>query len=211
MTNRQTETKITALYERLSKDDDLLGESNSIVNQKAMLEGYAAQNGFKNIRHYTDDGFSGGNFERPSWKRMVSDIQAGLIGTVIVKDMSRVGRDYLQTGFYTEVLFKQQNVRFIAVSNGVDSADASSSEFAPFLNIMNEWYLRDCSRKIRASYKLRGNAGKHTTNNVPYGYKKSPEDKNQWIIDENAAPNVKRMFRLCVEGYGIGDIARISF
>ena len=117
MTNRQTETKITALYERLSKDDDLLGESNSIVNQKAMLEGYAAQNGFKNIRHYTDDGFSGGNFERPSWKRMVSDIQAGLIGTVIVKDMSRVGRDYLQTGFYTEVLFKQQNVRFIAVSN----------------------------------------------------------------------------------------------
>ena len=211
MTNRQTETKITALYERLSNDDDLLGESNSIVNQKAMLEGYAAQNGFKNIRHYTDDGFSGGNFERPSWKRMVSDIQAGLIGTVIVKDMSRVGRDYLQTGFYTEVLFKQQNVRFIAVSNGVDSADASSSEFAPFLNIMNEWYLRDCSRKIRASYKLRGNAGKHTTNNVPYGYKKSPEDKNQWIIDENAAPNVKRMFRLCVEGYGIGDIARISF
>lgn len=209
MTNRQTETKITALYERLSKDDDLLGESNSIVNQKAMLEGYAAQNGFKNIRHYTDDGFSGGNFERPSWKRMVSDIQAGLIGTVIVKDMSRVGRDYLQTGFYTAVLFKQQNVRFIAVSNGVDSADASSSEFAPFLNIMNEWYLRDCSRKIRASYKLRGNAGKHTTNNVPYGYKKSPEDKNQWIIDENAAPNVKRMFRLCVEGYGIGDIARI--
>lgn len=209
MTNRQTETKITALYERLSKDDDLLGESNSIVNQKAMLEGYAVQNGFKNIRHYTDDGFSGGNFERPSWKRMVSDIQAGLIGTVIVKDMSRVGRDYLQTGFYTEVLFKQQNVRFIAVSNGVDSADASSSEFAPFLNIMNEWYLRDCSRKIRASYKLRGNAGKHTTNNVPYGYKKSPEDKNQWIIDENAALNVKRMFRLCVEGYGIGDIARI--
>ena len=209
MTNRQTETKITALYERLSKDDDLLGESNSIVNQKAMLEGYAMQNGFKNIRHYTDDGFSGGNFERPSWKRMVSDIQAGLIGTVIVKDMSRVGRDYLQTGFYTEVLFKQQNVRFIAVSNGVDSADASSSEFAPFLNIMNEWYLRDCSRKIRASYKLRGNAGKHTTNNVPYGYKKSPEDKNQWIIDENVAPNVKRMFRLCVEGYGIGDIARI--
>ena len=209
MTNRQTETKITALYERLSKDDDLLGESNSIVNQKAMLEGYAKQNNFSNLQHYTDDGFSGGNFERPSWKRRVSEIQAGKVGTVIVKDMSRVGRDYLQTGFYTEALFKQQGVRFIAVSNGVDSTDASSSEFAPFLNIMNEWYLRDCSRKIRASYKLRGNAGKHTTNNVPYGYKKSPEDKNQWIIDENAAPNVKRMFRLCVEGYGIGDIARI--
>ena len=207
---RQTEeNKITALYERLSKDDDLLGESNSIINQKAMLENYAKQNGFKNIRHYTDDGYSGGNFERPDWKRMVTDIQAGLIGTVIVKDMSRVGRDYLQTGFYTEVLFKQQGVRFIAVSNGVDSTDATSSEFAPFLNIMNEWYLRDCSRKIRASYKLRGNAGKHTTNNVPYGYKKSPEDKNQWIIDEEVAPVVKRIYRLCVEGYGIGDIAKI--
>ena len=207
---RQTEeNKITALYERLSKDDDLLGESNSIINQKAMLENYAKQNGFKNIRHYTDDGYSGGNFERPDWKRMVTDIQAGLIGTVIVKDMSRVGRDYLQTGFYTEVLFKQQGVRFIAVSNGVDSTDASSSEFAPFLNIMNEWYLRDCSRKIRASYKVRGNAGKHTTNNVPYGYKKSPDDKNQWIIDEEVAPVVRRIYRLCVEGYGIGDIAKI--
>ena len=207
---RQTEeNKITALYERLSKDDDLLGESNSIVNQKTMLENYAKQNGFKNIRHYTDDGYSGGNFDRPAWKQMVVDIQAGLIGTVIVKDMSRVGRDYLQTGFYTEVLFKQQGVRFIAVSNGVDSTDATSSEFAPFLNIMNEWYLRDCSRKIRASYKLRGNAGKHTTNNVPYGYKKSPEDKNQWIIDEEVAPVVRRIYRLCVEGYGIGDIAKI--
>ena len=210
MTNRQTELeKLTALYERLSKDDDLLGESNSIVNQKAMLENYANQNGFVNLRHYTDDGYSGGIFERPAWKQLVADIQAGLIGAVIVKDMSRVGRDYLQTGFYTEVLFKQQGVRFIAVSNGVDSNDAASSEFAPFLNIMNEWYLRDCSRKIRASYKVRGNAGKHTTNNVPYGYKKSPDDKNQWIIDENAAPNVKRIFQLCVEGYGIGDIARI--
>ena len=207
---RQTEeNKITALYERLSNDDRLLGESNSIVNQKAMLENYAKQNGFKNIRHYTDDGYSGGNFERPDWKRMVTDIQAGLIGTVIVKDMSRVGRDYLQTGFYTEVLFKQQGVRFIAVSNGVDSTDATSSEFAPFLNIMNEWYLRDCSRKIRASYKVRGNAGKHTTNNVPYGYKKSPDDKNQWIIDEEVAPVVRRIYRLCVEGYGIGDIAKI--
>lgn len=210
MTIRQTEqNQITALYERLSKDDDLLGESNSIINQKAMLENYAKQNGFKNIRHYTDDGYSGGNFERPAWKQMVADIQAGLIGTVIVKDMSRVGRDYLQTGFYTEVLFKQQGVRFIAVSNGVDSTDATSSEFAPFLNIMNEWYLRDCSRKQRASYKLRGNAGKHTTNNVPYGYKKSPKDKNQWIIDEEVAPIVRRIYQLCIEGYGIGQIAKI--
>ena len=209
MTNRQTETKITALYERLSNDDRLLGDSNSIVNQKAMLESYAKQNNFSNLKHYTNDGFSGGNFERPSWKRMVSDIQAGLIGTVIVKDMSRVGRDYLQTGFYTEVLFKQQNVRFIAVSNGVDSTDASSSEFAPFLNIMNEWYLRDCSRKLKAAYRTKGNSGKPTTSHPPYGYRKSPEDKNQWIVDEESARVVKRIFNLCVEGYGPGQIAKI--
>ncbi|MDO4563356.1 MAG: DUF4368 domain-containing protein [Clostridia bacterium] len=208
MNIRQTE-KITALYERLSKDDDLLGESNSIVNQKMMLENYAKQNGFRNIAHYTDDGYSGGNFERPDWKRLVADIQAEKVGTVIVKDMSRVGRDYLQTGFYTEVLFKKQGVRFIAVSNGVDSTDDSSSEFAPFLNIMNEWYLRDCSRKIRASYKVRGNAGIHTSNNVPYGYIKSEEDKNQWIVDEEAASVVKRIYRMNIEGYSPGQIARI--
>ena len=209
MTNRQTETKITALYERLSNDDRLLGDSNSIVNQKAMLESYAKQNNFSNLQHYTDDGFSGGNFERPSWKRMVSDIQAGKVGTVIVKDMSRIGRDYLQTGFYTEVLFKQQGVRFIAVSNGVDSTDASSSEFAPFLNIMNEWYLRDCSRKLKAAYRTKGNSGKPTTSHPPYGYRKSPEDKNQWIVDEESARVVKRIFNLCVEGYGPGQIAKI--
>lgn len=209
MTNRQTETKITALYERLSNDDRLLGDSNSIVNQKAMLESYAKQNNFSNFQHYTDDGFSGGNFERPSWKRMVSDIQAGKVGTVIVKDMSRVGRDYLQTGFYTEVLFKQQGVRFIAVSNGVDSTDASSSEFAPFLNIMNEWYLRDCSRKLKAAYRTKGNSGKPTTSHPPYGYRKSPDDKNQWIVDEESAMVVKRIFNLCVEGYGPGQIAKI--
>ena len=139
---RQTETnKITALYERLSRDDEMLGESNSIVNQKAMLETFAGQNGFTNIVHYSDDGYSGGNFERPAWKKLISDIEAGLVGTVITKDMSRIGREYLQSGFYTEVMFRQQGVRFIAISNGVDSNNAASGEFAPFLNIMNEWYL----------------------------------------------------------------------
>ena len=210
MNNRQTENgKITALYERLSQDDGLSGESNSIVNQKAMLESYARQNGFSTIRHYTDDGYSGGNFERPDWKRLVSDIQAGKVQTVIVKDLSRIGRDYLQTGFYTEVLFKQQGVRFIAVSNGVDSTDASSSEFAPFLNIMNEWYLRDCSRKLKAAFRAKGNSGKHTTCHPPYGYRKSLEDKNQWIVDEESAEVVKRIFSLCIEGYGCGQIAKI--
>lgn len=209
MTNRQTEMKITALYERLSKDDDLLGESNSIVNQKAMLETYAKQQGFSNFEHYSDDGFSGGNFERPSWKRLIKDIEAGKIGTVIVKDMSRVGRDYLQTGFYTEVLFREQGVRFIAISNGVDSNDKSSSEFAPFLNIMNEWYLRDCSRKQIAAFKLRGNAGKPTTCDAIYGYRKDPEDKHHWLIDEDAAAVVKRIFQLSIKGYGIFQIAKI--
>ena len=137
---RLEQEKITALYERLSHDDELIGDSNSVVNQKAMLESYAAQHGFTNCVHYTDDGWSGANFERPSWKRLVADIEAGKVGCVIAKDMSRVGRDYLQTGFYTEILFREKGVRFIAISNGVDSFDHNSGEFAPFLNIMNEWH-----------------------------------------------------------------------
>ena len=210
MTNRQTENeKITALYERLSKDDETFGESNSISTQKEMLEAYAKQSGFENIRHYTDDGFTGGNFERPAWKQMIADIENGKVGCVITKDMSRIGRDYLQTGFYTEVLFRQHGVRFIAVSNGVDSKDVNSSEFAPFLNIMNEWYLRDCSRKQIAAFKVRGNAGKPTTCDAIYGYKKDPEDKHHWLIDEEAAQVVKRIFQLSIEGYGVCQIAEI--
>lgn len=138
MSAKQTEEKITALYERLSRDDELAGDSNSIVNQKRYLEDYAAQKGFTNCVHYTDDGWSGGNFERPAWKRMLADIEAGKVGVVLAKDMSRIGRDYLQTGFYTEVMFRQQGVRFIAIGNGVDSAVKESGEFVPFLNIVNE-------------------------------------------------------------------------
>ena len=134
--------KITALYERLSRDDDLAGESNSIVNQKAMLEKYAKENGFENVKHYTDDGWSGGNFERPDWKRLIADIEAGKVACVIAKDMSRIGRDYLQVGFYTEVMFREKGIRFIAIENGVDSTVQGSNEFAPFLNIMkNTRYL----------------------------------------------------------------------
>ena len=145
MRMKQTEEKITALYERLSRDDDNAGDSNSIVNQKKYLESYAQQRGYTNCRHYTDDGWSGGNFERPAWKRLVADIEAGKVAHVIVKDMSRTGRDYLQTGFYTEVFFRQHGVHFVAIANGVDSDDQNSNEFAPFLNIMNEWYLRAAS------------------------------------------------------------------
>ena len=163
--NRQTDMSrlITACYERLSRDDELQGDSNSIINQKRLLEDYAASHGFGNCVHYTDDGISGGTFERPAWKRMLNDIEAGNVGCVLAKDMSRIGRDYLQTGFYTEVLFRERGVRFIAIGNGVDSADKTTSEFAPFLNIMNEWYLRDCSRKQCAAYQARGKAGKPTT------------------------------------------------
>jgi site-specific DNA recombinase len=200
--------KITALYERLSRDDEQIGDSNSIVNQKAMLENYAAQRGFTNIAHYTDDGWSGANFERPSWKQLVSDIEAGKVGCVIAKDMSRVGRDYLQTGFYTEVLFRQHGVRFIAISNGVDSEDQSTGEFAPFINIMSEWYVRDCSRKQKAQYQIRGKSGKPVTNTIPYGFKKDPEEKHHWLVDEEAADVVRRIFHLSVEGKGPQTIAR---
>ena len=138
MSAKQTERKITALYERLSRDDESSGDSNSIVNQKKYLETYAAQQGYENIVHYTDDGYSGGNFERPSWKRLIADIESGKVALVLTKDMSRIGRDYLQTGFYTEVLFRKFGVRFIAIGNSIDSDDPSSSEFAPFVNIMRE-------------------------------------------------------------------------
>lgn len=209
MNNRTAgDNRITALYERLSRDDDLAGDSNSIVNQKKMLEDYAKNNGYTNTVHFTDDGFSGGSFERPGWKQMLSRIENGDIGTVIVKDMSRVGRDYLQVGFYTEVFFREKGVRFIAVSNGVDSDNSTSSEFAPFLNIMNEWYLRDCSRKIIAVLRAKGKEGKPITSNPPYGYVKSPDDKNLWLVDEEAAEVVKKIFRLTVEGMGPYQIAK---
>lgn len=211
MNNRQTDKneKITACYERLSRDDELQGDSNSIVNQKRYLEDYADSHGFSNCVHYTDDGISGGTFERPAWKRMLKDIEDGKVAVVLAKDMSRIGRDYLQTGFYTEVLFREQGVRFIAIGNGVDSADKSTSEFAPFLNIMNEWYLRDCSRKQCAAYQARGKAGKPTTNHAIYGYKKDPQDKHHWLIDEEAAAVVKRIFQLSMNGYGPSEIANI--
>lgn len=178
-TTDKSKNRITALYERLSRDDELAGDSNSIVNQKKMLEDYAKSNGYTDLVHFTDDGYSGGNFDRPGWKEMLRQIEDGSIGAVIVKDMSRVGRDYLQVGFYTEVFFREKGVHFVAISNGVDSDINTSSEFAPFLNIMNEWYLRDCSRKIKAVLQARGRDGKPITNNPPYGYIKDPEDKNR--------------------------------
>ena len=207
----QDPNKITALYERLSRDDDQVGDSNSIVNQKKYLESYAEQRGYTNIQHYTDDGWSGGNFNRPAWKQLEADIEAGKVVHVIVKDMSRIGRDYLQTGFYTEVFFREHGVHFIAIANSVDSDDQNSNEFAPFLNIMNEWYLRDLSRKQHTAIRVKGESGKPTTNCAIYGYKKMPGDKYSWYIDEEAAEVVSRIFRLTIEGKGPYDIARILY
>ncbi len=211
MAAKQTEGKITALYERLSRDDELAGDSNSIINQKSYLESYAKQQRYENLVHYTDDGYSGGNFERPAWKRLIADIEAGKVAHVLVKDMSRIGRDYLQTGYYTEVLFRQYHVHFVAIANSVDSDDQNSNEFAPFLNVMNEWYLRDLSRKQQAAFRTKGESGKPLTNIAIYGYKKDPNDKNHWLIDEEAAEVVRRIYRLTIEGKTPYEITTILY
>lgn len=206
---RQSDNKITALYCRLSRDDELAGDSNSIVNQRAILSKYAHDNHFLNPLFFVDDGYSGTNFNRPSWCELLERIENGEVSTLIVKDMSRLGRDYLKVGFYTEVLFVEKGVRFIAINNGIDSANQQDSDFTPFLNIINEWYAKDTSKKIRAVMKSKGEAGEHLCTNPPYGYRKDPADKKHWIVDEEAAKVVKRIFSLCLDGYGPSQIARI--
>ena len=206
---QDTGQPITALYERLSRDDEQANESLSITNQKSYLAEYAARNGFTNCRHYTDDGYSGGNFDRPGWKQLIVDIDAGKVGIVIAKDLSRVGRDYIETGFYTEVYFRQKGIRFIAIDNGVDTINPFSSEFAPFMNVLNEMYLRDQSRKMRACYRQKGNAGLPTNNLCIYGYRKDPEDRNHWLVDEEAASVVRRIFDLAMECHGPYEIAKL--
>ncbi|MDY4082391.1 MAG: recombinase family protein [Candidatus Metalachnospira sp.] len=206
---RQSDNKITALYCRLSRDDELTGDSNSIVNQKAILSKYAQDNGFKNPLFFVDDGYSGANFDRPSWGELVALIEEEKVGVLIVKDMSRLGRDYLRVGLYTDVLFVEKGVRFIAINNGIDSANQQENDFTPFLNIINEWYCRDTSKKIRAVMKSKGEAGEHLCTNPPYGYEKDPDNKKQWIVDVEAAAVVKRIFALCLDGYGPSQIACI--
>ena len=201
--------KITALYCRLSRDDELQGDSNSIVNQKAILSKYAKENHFPNPQFFVDDGYSGANFDRPSWSELVALIEDEKVGVLIVKDMSRLGRDYLRVGLYTDVLFPEKGVRFIAISNGIDSAQQQENDFTPFLNIINEGYCRDTSKKIRAVMKSKGEAGEHLCTNPPYGYMKDPDNKKQWIVDGEAAEVVKRIFALCLDGYGPSQIARI--
>ena len=202
-------SKITALYERLSRDDDLNGESNSITNQKKYLEDYARRNGFENIRHFTDDGFSGVNFNRPGFQALIKEVEAGNVGTLIVKDMSRLGRNYLQVGFYTEVLFPQKDVRFLAINNSIDSNNASDNDFAPFLNIMNEWYAKDTSNKIKAVFDARMKDGKRCSGSIPYGYNRLPSDKQTLVVDPVASEVVKRIFLLANEGKSPRAIAEI--
>ena len=200
--------KITALYCRLSRDDELQGDSNSIINQKAILQKYADDNGFRNTFLFVDDGYSGTTFDRPDWNRLMGLVDEGRVGTIIVKDMSRLGRDYLKVGMYTEMVFPNADIRFIAINNGVDSANQSENDMTPFINIFNEFYAKDTSRKIRAVFKAKGQSGKPLSTNPPYGYVKDPEDKTHWLVDEKAAEVVREIFRLCIQGYGVSEIAK---
>ena len=208
--SNQTATRrkgITALYSRLSDGDNLVGESKSITNQRDILEKYAKEQGFSNIVHFCDDDFSGTRFDRDAWQELIAEVEAGNVENCVLKDMSRWGRDHVQVGLYMEI-FRKKGVRFIAISNGIDSLYPETLEFAPFINIMNEWQARDTSRKVRTVAHARGNAGKPLSYTAIYGYKKCNEDKNVWIIDETAATIVKRIFQMTLDGMGAFQIAR---
>ena len=208
MKRQSDENKITALYCRLSHDDMLQGDSNSIRNQKQILSDYADKNSYFNCQFYVDDGISGTTFDRDGFQSMIVDIEAGKVSTVIVKDMSRFGRDYLKVGYYTEVMFAEYNVHFIAVNDGVDS-ELESNDFTPIRNLFNEFYAKDCSKKIRTVWKAKGSAGERLAAVPVYGYKKDPENPRHLLIDEEAAPIVKRIFKMCLSGMGPTQIANI--
>ena len=200
-------TGIAGLYTRLSRDDGTDSESNSIANQKRLLSQKAKELGFTNVKFYVDDGYTGTNFNRPGFQELLDDIEMGYVTAVIVKDLSRLGRDYVSVGYYTDNYFPEHNIRFIAVNDMVDS-DEGENEIAPFKNIMNEMYARDISRKIRSSNRIRGNLGEPLAQ-PPYGYMKSPENKKKWIIDPDASQVVKSIFKMCIEGKGNEAIAHV--
>jgi len=205
--NEVDQQKITILYCRLSNEDALDGESNSIANQRSILTRFAAEHGFTNTRILVDDGYTGTNFNRPGVQEGLSLVEQGLVGTWVVKDMSRFGWDYLQVGRYTEIVFPSFDVRFIAVNDGVDS-ERGDNDFTPFRNLFNDFYAKDTSKKVRSVMKARGTSGKHM-GKPPYGYRSDPQDKDHWILDEDAAPVVKRIFDLAIAGVGPSRIARI--
>ncbi|MDD3417472.1 MAG: recombinase family protein [Lachnospiraceae bacterium] len=198
---------ITALYERLSHDDELQGESNSITNQKKILENYARERGLSNFMHFTDDGISGTRFDRPGFMKLMNSVKDGVISTIIIKDMSRLGRDYLMVGQIQEML-RQKGVRLIAINDNHDSKNGDD-DFLPFRNIMNEWYAKDTSKKIRSTFQAKGKSGKHVASSTPYGYLKSEIDKNQWVVDEEAAEVVRQIFQWTIDGFGPYQISQL--
>ena len=205
-TNTYLPDEITALYARLSQEDSLDSDSNSIVNQKSILLKYAQDNHLPNPTFFIDDGVSGVTFDREGFNQMIAAIEAGKVKTVIVKDMSRLGRDYLKVGYYTEIFFAEKDVRYIAINDGVDSTKGDN-DFTPFRNLFNDFYSRDTSKKIRAVKKAKGQAGEHL-GEPPYGYIKDTNNKKKWIVDEEAAEVVKRIFDLCIAGNGPMQIAK---
>ena len=206
--SNQTE-KITALYCRLSQEDENKGDSNSIQNQKAILEKYAKDNGFENIQIFIDDGYSGVSFNRPDFQRLLEMMEQGKVATLITKDLSRLGRNYIEVGNYTEMLFPRWNVRYIAVNDNYDSLYSEGNEFAPFKNLFNEWFARDTSKKIRAVVKAKAERGERVSTQIPYGYKKDPDVKGHLLIDEETAPIVRRIFELCAQGMGPTNIGNV--
>ena len=200
--------KYNILYGRLSQEDERQGESNSIHNQRLLLEQYARENGFQNTLFLADDGYSGTNFERPSWKKIVELIENGQVETLIVKDLSRLGREYLQVGYYTEIYFPQKGVRFIAVNDGVDSLVEGSNDFNPIRNWANELHAKESSKKVRAVKRMQAQRGERTGGAPPYGYKKKAPDSKEIVPDEVTAPVVQRIFSLCAAGKGPSQIAR---
>ena len=204
-------TKITALYCRLSQDDGNVGDSMSIQSQKAILEKFAKEMGKVAYSFYVDDGYSGTNFQRPSFQRMIADIEDGKIDTVITKDLSRLGRNYLESGAYIEVFFPQHHVRYIAVNDGVDSEQSGGLDITPFKNILNEFYSRDISKKVKSGKHIRALEGKFMGTTAPFGYRKDPQDKNHLIVDEATAPTVRLIYSLALEGYGTNRIGKVLY
>lgn len=203
----QSNQKITALYCRLSQEDMRQGDSDSIINQRMILENYAKENGFENTQVFVDDGYSGVNFERPAFRQILDMIEEGKVSALITKDLSRLGRNYIEVGSYTEIYFPRNNVRYIAINDNFDSLYAEGNELAPFKNLFNEWYARDTSKKIRAVKRAKAEKGERIGSRPPYGYLKDPNDAKKIIINEETAPIVRKIFSMCLSGLGPTMIA----
>ena len=211
MQNTENKEIWTALYARLSMDDGNVGESMSIGSQKAILKRKAEEMGIHSYKFYMDDGYSGTNFNRPSFQQMIADIEAGHVDCVITKDLSRLGRNYLESGAYIEVFFPNHHVRYIAINDGVDSANNGEMDITPFKNILNEFYSRDISKKVKSGKYIRACQGKFMGVHAPFGYKKDPADKNHLIADEETAPTVRYIFQLALKGYGKNKIGKVLY